>query len=215
MPTPADCAVPRPPTMPIAITREVSSSLADCQLSFVDRSPIDVARANEQHRAYQRLLSSLGCTVLSLDAEPELPDAVFVEDVAVVVDELAVMKRPGAPRPRRDAAWRRCWPATPVQARSPRTLDGGTCCASAVAVLANRRAAIPRHCPRARAAGTVRVTVAGWRLVAACTEIGGYRTLGRPRLLPRVIDREPFTTIASSSGPARARRHVLLIARPC
>lgn len=114
--------------MPIAITREVSPSLAHCQLSFVDRSPIDVARANEQHRAYQRLLSSLGCTVLSLDAEPELPDAVFVEDVAVVVDELAVMTRPGAPSRRDEGAsvaqvLARHRPVQAIQA--PGTLDGG------------------------------------------------------------------------------------------
>ena len=40
--------------MPIAITRDVSASLADCQLSFVDRNPIDIAKA----RAQRRLVSS-------------------------------------------------------------------------------------------------------------------------------------------------------------
>ena len=82
--------------MLIAITREVSPSLAECELSFVDRAPIDLARAHEQHRAYQRALAALGCEVRELPAEPAFPDAVFVEDVAVVVDEVAVMTRPGA-----------------------------------------------------------------------------------------------------------------------
>jgi len=82
--------------MLIAITRDVSPSLAECELSFVERAPIDLARANEQHRAYQRALAALGCEVRELPAEPAFPDAVFVEDVAVVVDDVAVMTRPGA-----------------------------------------------------------------------------------------------------------------------
>jgi dimethylargininase len=82
--------------MLIAITRAVSPSLAECELSFVDRAPIDLARANEQHQAYRQALARLGCEVRELPVEPSFPDAVFVEDVAVVVDEVAVMTRPGA-----------------------------------------------------------------------------------------------------------------------
>lgn len=82
--------------MLIAITRDVSPSLAQCQLTHVARSAIDIAQADRQHRAYQHTLASLGCRVLNLQAEPDMPDAVFVEDVAVVLDEIAVMTRPGA-----------------------------------------------------------------------------------------------------------------------
>jgi dimethylargininase len=78
----------------IAFTRTVSPSLADCALSFIERESIDVGQAMEQHRAYEACLSRLGLAVVSLPAEPDLPDAVFVEDTAVVVDELAVMTRP-------------------------------------------------------------------------------------------------------------------------
>lgn len=87
-----------------AITREPGPDMAACELSYVGRTPIDTALALEQHRAYQRTLATLGCHVLVLDAEPALPDAVFVEDVAVVVDELAVMTRPGAQSRRAESA---------------------------------------------------------------------------------------------------------------
>lgn len=90
--------------MLIAITRDVSPSLGDCQLTHVARTPIDVARADAQHRAYQRTLASLGCRVLTLEAEPSMPDAVFVEDVALVFDEVAVMTRPGAESRRGEGA---------------------------------------------------------------------------------------------------------------
>ena len=90
--------------MPVAITRAISRTLADCELSFVDREPIDIALARRQHRAYEEALESLGCRVISLPAEDELPDAVFVEDVAIVLDEIAIRTRPGAASRRGEVA---------------------------------------------------------------------------------------------------------------
>src|SRR5260370_24309470 len=87
----------------IAITREVSTSVNNCQLSFHARQPIDVAKAIAQHKAYQDCLAQLGVRVVSLLAEPELPDAVFVEDPVVIVDELAVISIMGAPSRRLEA----------------------------------------------------------------------------------------------------------------
>lgn len=115
-------------TMLVAITREVSPSLGDCQLTHVARTPIDVARADAQHRAYQRALASLGCRVLTLEAEPAMPDAVFVEDVAIVLDEVAVMTRPGAESRRGEGAsvaelLVRYRPLRHIEA--PGTIDGG------------------------------------------------------------------------------------------
>jgi dimethylargininase len=112
----------------IAITREVSPSLAACELSFVARSPIDVERANAQHHAYQQALAQLGCAVQVLSAQPDMPDAVFVEDVAIVVDEVALMTRPGAPSRRAEGATvaevlRMYRPLRAIEA--PGTLDGG------------------------------------------------------------------------------------------
>lgn len=87
-----------------AITRQVSSSINHCELSFHTRQPIDVAKATAQHKAYQDCLAELGVRVVSLPAQPELPDAVFVEDPAVVVDEVAVISIMGAPSRRPEAA---------------------------------------------------------------------------------------------------------------
>src|SRR5208337_2011303 len=74
-----------------AITRKVSSALADCELSFIDRKPIDMAKARAQHQAYEAVLSELGARVISLPEEPDLPDSMFVEDPAVVLEEVAVI----------------------------------------------------------------------------------------------------------------------------
>ena len=86
-----------------AITREVSESINNCELSFHARKPIDVVKAIAQHKAYQDCLAELGVRVVSLPAEPELPDAVFVEDAAVVADDVAVISIMGAPSRRREA----------------------------------------------------------------------------------------------------------------
>jgi dimethylargininase len=111
-----------------AITREVSASINNCELSFHPRQPIDVAKAIAQHKAYQDCLAELGVRIVSLPAEPELPDAVFVEDPAVVVDEVAVISIMGVPsrRPEADSlahALSRYRPVTFL--REPATLDGG------------------------------------------------------------------------------------------
>ena len=76
-----------------AITRAVSPRLRSCQLEYLERREIDLARAVAQHRSYESCLRGLGARVLSLPADPESPDSVFVEDPAVVLDELAVITR--------------------------------------------------------------------------------------------------------------------------
>jgi dimethylargininase len=80
----------------IAITRPVSRSIDRCELSTLERLPIDLERAADQHRLYEQALRSLGVDIYSLPEEPNLPDAVFVEDAAIVLDECAVITRPGA-----------------------------------------------------------------------------------------------------------------------
>lgn len=79
-----------------AITRAVSPSINQCELSFIGRTEIDVEKAGAQHRAYEDCLRSIGLRVISLPPEPGLPDSVFVEDPAIVLDEIAVIARPGA-----------------------------------------------------------------------------------------------------------------------
>jgi dimethylargininase len=79
----------------IALLREVSPSLAACELSFLERSPIDVERARAQHAHYAAELTALGCSLEWLEPLPGNADAVFVEDTAVVLPEVAVITRPG------------------------------------------------------------------------------------------------------------------------
>lgn len=87
-----------------AITRAVSPAIVLCELSFIDRKPIDLARAQQQHHAYEALLAKLRAQVVSLPAEPDLPDSMFVEDPAIVLDELAVVLPLGTESRRGEAA---------------------------------------------------------------------------------------------------------------
>ncbi len=114
--------------MRLAITRQVSAALGDCLLTHLERRPIDVELARRQHAVYERLLAELGYDVRTLPAEPRLPDSVFVEDAAIVLDEVAIITRPGAEVRRLETAAvsqalephrRLCFMAPPA------TLDGG------------------------------------------------------------------------------------------
>lgn len=80
----------------IAFTRPVPDSITECELTHLERQPIDVATARRQHAAYEQLLRSLGCDVRQLPGLADHPDSVFIEDTAFVVDECAVVTRPGA-----------------------------------------------------------------------------------------------------------------------
>lgn len=86
-----------------AITRKVSSSLAHCELSLIQRQTIDMQKARAQHAAYEALLGKLGANIISLPEDPDLPDATFVEDPAIVVDELAVICPLGTESRRKEA----------------------------------------------------------------------------------------------------------------
>jgi dimethylargininase len=112
----------------VALTRGVSPSLARCELTFLEREPIDVARAVAQHEDYCRLLARLGLELLSLPADPAHPDCCFVEDTAIVLDEIAVIARPGAPSRRGevDAVAEALALHRPLARMAPpATLDGG------------------------------------------------------------------------------------------
>jgi len=90
--------------MRIAITRQVSPAINQCELTHIAREMIDYERACAQHKQYEDALRSLGMDVISLEAEPGLPDSVFVEDVALVLDECAIMLNPGASSRRPEVA---------------------------------------------------------------------------------------------------------------
>jgi dimethylargininase len=115
-------------TAGIALMRGVPPTLALCELTFREREPIDLDRAVAQHAAYADLVRSLGLEVVELPADPALPDCCFVEDTAVVLDEVALLTMPGAPSrrgevPAVEEALARFRPLE--RTRLPATLEGG------------------------------------------------------------------------------------------
>jgi dimethylargininase len=112
----------------VALTRKISSAMMRCELTHRQRTAIDIALAREQHDAYVQALRELGCRIETLPEEPELPDSVFVEDTAIVLDEVAVITRPGASSRRAETASIAAVLAKYrdlVQIEDPGTLDGG------------------------------------------------------------------------------------------
>ncbi len=111
-----------------AFVRKPAPSIVDCQLTHLQREPIDPARAVSQHAAYVATLERLGARVVWLPELDDAPDGVFVEDAAVIVPEAGVITRP-APAPRRretpsvQTALLEIMPLTVVEA--PVTLEGG------------------------------------------------------------------------------------------
>jgi len=87
-----------------ALVRAVSPAIARCELTHLERQPIEYERAVDQHDAYCAMLERLGARVVRLPAEPELPDSVFVEDPALLLDELAVILPLGVESRRPEAA---------------------------------------------------------------------------------------------------------------
>lgn len=114
---------------PIALVRRTSAALRDGITSHIERLPVDPDLAERQHRAYCRALADAGYEVRHVEDAPDLPDAVYVEDTAVVVDDVAVLTRPGAPERRPEVAGTeevlRQLGLTVHALVAPGTLDGG------------------------------------------------------------------------------------------
>ena len=114
--------------MVIAITRQVSPRFNECEITHIDRSPINVDIAHAQHEGYILALKEAGCEVIELPAEADLPDSVFVEDTAVILPEVAVITRPGAAsrRPETESILHAIQPHRELLfIQEPGTVDGG------------------------------------------------------------------------------------------
>lgn len=112
----------------LALTRDISAAIARCELTHLARAPIDLTVARREHDAYEDALRNAGCRVERLAADDEMADSVFIEDTAVVLDEIAIITRPGAASRRREVdpvrdALRRHRAIAGIAA--PGTLDGG------------------------------------------------------------------------------------------
>src|SRR5512140_3339808 len=115
--------------MTLAVTRDVSPRFNECEITHIERTPIDLDIARSQHRAYIQALKSLGCgcDVIELPAETDLPDSVFVEDTAFILPEVAVITRPGADsrKPETHSIIHALSPLKKlVHIKEPATLDG-------------------------------------------------------------------------------------------
>jgi len=148
--------------------RGVPPSLDRCELTHKRREPIDLARAVGQHRAYVELLRGLGLEVVELPADPAHPDCCFVEDTAVVLDDVALVTMPGAPsrRGETEAVASALEQLLSVERMSlPATLDGGD-------VLRVARTLYVGRSSRTNAAGLDRLSEAA--------EPRGFRVVGVP-----------------------------------
>ena len=111
-----------------AITRDVNENMGNCELTFLPRVEIDAGLTLQQHQEYQSALSSIGCEVVTVPTESGLADSVFIEDTAMVLDEIAVMCRPGVESRRAEVAGVRDvlqQYRTLAAIQPPGTLDGG------------------------------------------------------------------------------------------
>ena len=111
-----------------AITRELNTDIGNSELTFLPRVEIDTALAFQQHKDYQSTLSRLGCDVAVVPTEPGLADSVFIEDTAMVLDEIAVLCRPGAISRQAEVSGVErvlMHHRTLASIRSPGTVDGG------------------------------------------------------------------------------------------
>jgi dimethylargininase len=182
----------------IAVTRTIGSALSRCELTHLKRTVIDLALAREQHLAYEQALRRLGCQVERLAEEPQLADSVFVEDTAIVLDEVAVITRPGAASRRAEtasvaAALEKYRPL--VRIEPPGTLDGGD-------VLCAQRALYVGASSRSNASGIEQL--------AALLRPFGYRVLpvqvhGCLHLKSAVTQVAPDTLLINSRHVERER----------
>ena len=114
--------------MTIAITRKISPRFNECEITHINRTPIDLEIARTQHHEYVNALVEIGCQVIELPPEADLPDSVFVEDTAFILPEVAVITRPGADsrKPETESIIRALTPHRPlVHVTAPATVDGG------------------------------------------------------------------------------------------
>lgn len=114
--------------MPLAVTRAISPRFNECEITHIERTPIDLDIARAQHSQYIDALRQLGCEVLELPVEADLPDSVFVEDAAFILPHTAVITRPGADsrKPETESIIRALSPhINLMHLQEPATLDGG------------------------------------------------------------------------------------------
>src|SRR5688500_2861885 len=200
---------PDPPKQrTIALTNAPSPLIEQCELTHLERTTIDYAVAVKQHEGYQAMLRSCGAEVDALRVNVDHPDSVFIEDTAIVLDEIAVLTSMGAASRRGEPdgiepALRRYRPVERIAL--PATIEGGD-------VVRVGRTLLVGTSSRTNAAGAaalerivrphgyrvVRVPVTGClHLKSACTALPD----GRLRVNPAWIDLRPLASFQTVPVP--------------
>ena len=116
-------------TAPRAVVRRPSSRLADGLVTHIEKSSVDPDLALQQWEGYVDALAAAGWEIVEMPAAEDCPDSVFVEDVLVVHDRLAVVTNPGAAERRPEtegvAEFAAGLGLDVARIESPGTLDGG------------------------------------------------------------------------------------------
>src|SRR5690242_14149525 len=117
------------PARPVALVRTPSPRLAEGIVTHIERTPVDVGLAGQQHAAYVGALAEHGWPAHVVPPADDCPDSVFVEDTVVVSGDLAILTRPGATVRRAEVAAVepvvRALGLTVARIEPPGTLDGG------------------------------------------------------------------------------------------
>ncbi|KAL9987438.1 hypothetical protein ACROYT_G001747 [Oculina patagonica] len=113
-----------------AIVCGVPSSLPSAAQRLNESSgPVDFKKAVQQHSEYVRALKNLGLQVTELPPDEQHPDCVFVEDVGVVCDGVALVPRLGHPTRTGESARMKTTlqklGLEVVEMKEPAVLDGG------------------------------------------------------------------------------------------
>lgn len=204
-----------------ALLRGVPDSFA-AAITDHDRA-LDVDRAREQHRAYAAALSGSGLHVETLPADDDHPDCCFVEDTALVLGEVALITRPGAPSRRGEVdavAAHLDDRFEVVRLDAPATLDGGDVLAAAGRIFVGRSrrtndAGIARLAEVASAtvgAEVVPVDVAEdvLHLRTGVGAVGESTVL----LAPGAVHPGPFAGLRTLTAPVEERRGVNVLRVP-
>ncbi|MBC7591233.1 MAG: dimethylarginine dimethylaminohydrolase [Salinibacterium sp.] len=113
----------------IAFIRQPPSTLADGEITHIERTEIDEVLADSQWDAYVEALVAAGFETIELPAADDHPDSVFIEDAVVVLGGTAIITRPGAESRRGETdAVRPAAKKAGLRVREivePGTLDGG------------------------------------------------------------------------------------------
>jgi dimethylargininase len=136
--------------------------MQSCERTFVPQGAIDLARARAQHAAYCQALRDCRAQVVTLNVNEQLADAAFIEDTAIVLDEVAVLSSMGAASRRGEPA--RIEPVLReyreiARIEPPATIEGGD------VLRVGRTLLVGQSC---------RTSAAGIKLLAALVSRYGY-----------------------------------------